>query len=171
MKGKEEPVALPKRWGTVSDAAQKEQSLLMFKEDINKQEQPATSSSEHTGLTNNLRKNEDPVKDAPGQAWTLKKLRENIYKSADALSLPIGAESRGFHRSNFADQTKVIHTANAYTDFIVELACERGIPAKERECTGKEKQDGVPSSEIQRTPDGRYIINATYAQSHATTYA
>ncbi len=59
--------------------------------------------------------------------------------------------------------TKVIRTFNAYTDFILELACERGIPAKERECTGKDKKDGIPSSEIQRIPEGRYVINATYA--------
>jgi hypothetical protein len=163
LQGEEGPVALSKRWGTVSDAAQKEHSLIMFKVDINKHEQPATSSSEHTGLTNNLRKNEDPVKDAPGKVWTLKRLRENIYKSVDALNLPNGAESRVFHQSNFADQTKVICTAtNAYTNFVLELACERGIPAKERECRGKDKQDGVPKSEIQQTPVGRKVINATY---------
>ena len=90
-------------------------------------------------------------------------MRENLYRSADARNLPNGAESKVFHRSNFADQTKVIHTANSYADFIVELACERGIPAKERECTGKGKQERVPSSEIQRTPEGRYVISATYA--------
>jgi hypothetical protein len=78
LKGEEGPVALSKRWGAVSDAAQKEQRLTMFKEeDINKQEQPTTSSSEHTGLTNNLRKDGDPVKDAPGKIWPLKRLREN----------------------------------------------------------------------------------------------
>ncbi len=46
----------------------------------------------------------------------------------------------------------MIRSANAYTDFIVELACERGTPANERECTRKDQQDGVPSSEIQRMP-------------------
>jgi hypothetical protein len=57
----------------------------------------------------------------------------------------------------------VIRTTNAYTDFILELACERGIPAKEREWTEKDEQDGVPSSEIQRTREGCYVINATHA--------
>ncbi len=80
FKGDEGPVAVSKRWGTVSDAAQKEQSLLMFKEDINKQEQFATSSLEHTGLTNNLRKHEDPVKDSINrQSMGPQKVRENIY--------------------------------------------------------------------------------------------
>jgi hypothetical protein len=48
-------------------------------------------------------------------------------------------------------------------DFILEPACECGIPAKERECLGKDKQDGVPKSEIQQTPEerSRYVINAT----------
>jgi hypothetical protein len=64
----------------------------------------------------------------------------------------------------------VIRTANPYTDFILKLACERGIPAKEGECTGKDKQNGVPSSEAQRTPEGCYIINATYAHMQRHTF-
>jgi hypothetical protein len=113
------------------------------------------TSSAHTGFSNNLRKDVDPVRDTPGKIRSLRKLGKNIYKSADASSLPKGVETRVFHRTQFSDQTKVIRTANAYADFIIE---------QERECRGRNQQDGVPASEIIQTLEGLFVINnAAYA--------
>jgi hypothetical protein len=80
---------------------------------------------------------------------SLQSIKNHIYRSADTLKLQQGQESGVFHRSNFYDQNAVIRSASAYADFIIEDACERGIPEEERQCRSR-NAEGIPSQEIKK---------------------
>ncbi len=60
----------------------------------------------------------------------------------------------------------MIRSANAYVDFVIEDACQRGIPEEERRITcdrDRRNADGIPEHEIKRSVSGHFVINASYA--------
>ena len=113
-----------------------------------------------------MRGTHDPVLRFGGKIGSLESIRKDIFRSADALRLPKGQESLAFHRGNFVDQNAVIRSANAYADFIIEDACQRGIPEDQRriirEMDGRNDQ-GIPPNEIKQSVTGHFVVNASYA--------
>jgi hypothetical protein len=172
MKGEHGAVARVKsarsnRWGVVNDAAGEEASYpsTMSSEtrDVGNRasSQQRRTSSSSGGVSNNLRGNQDPVLAFGGKVKSLQSIKKDIFRSADTLKLPQGQESRVFHRSNFYDQNVVIRSASAYADFIIEDACERGIPEEQRQCRSR-NAEGIPSQEIRKAWSGNFVVNASY---------
>ncbi len=60
----------------------------------------------------------------------------------------------------------MIRSANAYVDFIIEDACQRGIPEEQRRITcnrDRRNVDGIREHEIKRSVSGHFVVNAAYA--------
>jgi hypothetical protein len=141
------------RWGALPDASGKEDSHSSSVVSVDRRDneratgqQRATPSS-HGGVSNNLRGNQDPVLVATGKVKLLQSNKRNVFKSADALKLPQGHESRVFHRANFLDHNAAIRSASVYAGFIVEDACERGIPEEKRICASR-NVEVIPAQEV-----------------------
>ena len=132
------------RWCATHNSSGKEESnsssmavALGMAKGLTADRRQSTSRRE---VSNNLRGTHDPVlgfgtrdhqKDG-GKIRSLESIRKDIFRSADALRFPKGQESLAFHRGNFVDQNAVVRSANAYADFIIEDACQRGIPENQR---------------------------------------
>jgi hypothetical protein len=175
MKGEHGAVARLKttrsnRWGAAHKSSGKEESrssstavAFGIANELAADQQQATS---RRGVSNNLRGTHDPVLGFGGKVKSLESIRKDIFRSADSLRLPKGQESRVFHRENFLDQNVVIRSANVYADFIIEDACQRGIPEEQRRIArdrDRRNVDGIPEHEIKRSVSGHFVINASYA--------
>jgi hypothetical protein len=174
-KGEHGAVTRPKatrsiRWGAAHESSRKEGSqssstavAFGIAMELAADQQHATSKR---GVSNNLRGTHDPVLGFGGKVKSLESIRKDIFRSADSLRLPKGQESRVFHRENFLDQNAVIGSGNAYVDFIIEDACQRGIPEEQQRITcnrDRRNNDGIPEHEIKRSVSGHFVINASYA--------
>ena len=166
------------RWGATHNSSGKEEpnsssmaDALGIAKGLTADRRQSTSRRE---VSNNLRGTHDPVlgfgtrdhqKDG-GKIRSLESIRKDIFRSADALRFPKGQESLAFHRGNFVDQNAVVRSANAYADFIIEDACQRGIPENQRriirEMDGRNDQ-GIPANEIKQSVTGHFVVNASYA--------